>query len=72
VRHDGSDPLGTRASDEPPVVFVVDAVRGEMSRVRVPGFPRAFGEPGVIYVAEEHPGTEEHVLVRYELRREER
>lgn len=61
----------TRASDEPPIVLVVDPVRGETFRVPVPGFPRAFGEPGVIYVAEEHPGTEEHVLVRYELGREE-
>ena len=46
-------------------VFVVSLASGESRRFSPPGFPTAFGPPGVFYTAREHPETDEHHLVRF-------
>ena len=51
-------------------VFVVSLATGESRRLmNPPGFPTAFGPPGVFYTAREHPETDEHHLVRLERER---
>ena len=45
-------------------VFVVSLATGESRRFSPPGFPTAFGLPGVFYTAREHPETDEHHIVR--------
>ena len=45
-------------------VFVVSLATGEARRFSPPGFPTAFGPPGVFYTAREHPETDEQHLVR--------
>ena len=48
-------------------VFVVSLATGESRRLmNPPGFPTAFGLPGVFYTAREHPETDEHHIVRFE------
>ena len=51
-------------------VFVVSLASGESRRLLdPPGFPTAFGPPGVFYTARERPETDEHYLVRLESER---
>lgn len=51
-------------------VFVVSLATGESRRLtNPPGFPTAFGPPGVFYTAREHPDTDEQHLVRFERER---
>ncbi len=51
-------------------VFVVSLATGESRRLmNPPGFPTAFGPPGVFYTAREHPDTDEQHLVRLERQR---
>lgn len=51
-------------------VFVVSLASGESRRlIDPPGFPTAFGPPGVFYTARERPETDEHYLVRLERER---
>ena len=51
-------------------VFVVSLATGESRRLmNPPGFPTAFGPPGVFYTAREHPDTDEQHLVRLERER---
>ena len=45
-------------------VFIVSLATGEARRFSPPGFPTAFGPPGVFYTAREHPETDEQHLVR--------
>ena len=47
-------------------VFVVSLVSGEFQHRRPPGFPTAFGPPGVLYTAREDVETDEQYLVRFE------
>ena len=45
-------------------VFVVSLASGESRRLNPPGFPTAFGPPGVFYTAREEPETGEQYVVR--------
>ena len=45
-------------------VFVVSMATGESRRANPPGFPTAFGSPGVFYTAREKPETGEQYVVR--------
>ncbi|MYG24196.1 MAG: hypothetical protein F4168_17595 [Gemmatimonadetes bacterium] len=45
-------------------VFVVSMASGESRRVNPPGFPTAFGPPGVFYTPREKPETDEQYVVR--------
>ena len=45
-------------------VFVVSMASGESRRFNPPGFPTAFGPPGVFYTAREEPETDEQYVVR--------
>ena len=47
-------------------VFVVSLASAESRRLNLPGFPTAFGPPGVFYTAREKHETEEQYLVRFE------
>ncbi len=47
-------------------VFVVSMASGESRRLNPPGFPTAFGPPGVFYTAREEPETKAHHIVRFE------
>lgn len=50
-------------------VFIVSLSSGESRRLNPPGFPTAFGPPGVFYTAREKAETGEHYLVRLEAER---
>ena len=51
-------------------VFVVSLASGESRRMmNPPGFPTAFGPPGVFYTAREKPETDEQHLVRFKVER---
>ena len=51
-------------------VFVVSLASGESRRLmNPPGFPTAFGPPGVFYTAREKPETDEQHLVRFKVER---
>ena len=49
-------------------VFVVSMSSGESRHLDLPGFPTAFGHPGVFYTARQRPETDETYLVRFERR----
>ena len=47
-------------------VFIVSLDSGETRHVNLPGFPTAFGPPGVFYTARQNPDTDEQYIVRLE------
>ena len=50
-------------------VFVVSLVSGESLHLNPPGFPTAFGPPGVFFTPLQDPETDEQYLVRFERER---
>ena len=59
-----------RESREDFEVFVVSLASGESRRLmNPPGFPTAFGPPGVFYTAREKPETDEQHLARFKVER---
>lgn len=51
-------------------VFVVSLASGASRRLSPPGFPTAFGVPGVFYTARAKPETDEHQIVRFKAERQ--
>lgn len=51
-------------------VFVVSLASGASRRLSPPGFPTAFGVPGVFYTARARPETDEHQIVRFKAERQ--
>lgn len=49
-------------------VLRVDPSTRRVEKVRLPSFPKAFGAPGVDYVIETDPDTDELLVTRYERR----
>lgn len=50
------------------VIFVVSLASGESRRIlHLPGFPTAFGPPGIFYTARESGETDEHYVVRLQV-----
>lgn len=50
-------------------IFAVSIASGEAVEVDAPAFPRAFGEPGVLYATVRNRETDESLLIRYEEKR---
>ena len=51
-------------------VFVISLESGQAAQRDLPGFPTAFGPPGVFYTAQMKSDTDEHYVARYEGREE--